>query len=144
MEIVDTFWRGDGDTTTRRKGNFPTFRIKTASKRLAIQFQEILARNGIFASISKQFRKKHFIEGRPVTGSPAYNVKYKTEREHKFVYSTGDYFLVPIKRIIRKNYSGIVYNLHMRENPNSYLAKGFVVHNCGAAIATSSMRYPIS
>ncbi|MBN2067302.1 MAG: iron-sulfur cluster assembly scaffold protein [Candidatus Diapherotrites archaeon] len=138
MEVIKTFWAGDGDRTTRRKSDSPTYRLATASEKLAIQFQEILARNGIFSSISKRQRKEHQIERRNVTGSPLYIVKYKTGRKHNFVRPRKDYFLVPIKQIIQKNYDGFVYNLHMTNSPNSYLVKGFVVHNCVAAIATSS------
>jgi len=138
LELIKSFWAGDGDKTIRRKGNSPTYRLATASEKLAIQFQEILARNGMFSSISKRQRKEHLIEGRNVTGSELFIVSYKTSRNHKFVHSVNGYFLVPIKEITEKKYLGPVYNLELPGEPNSYLAKGFVVHNCVAAIATSS------
>jgi nitrogen fixation NifU-like protein len=68
-----------------------------------------------------------------------YIVSFKLERKHKFVHNGKDYFLVPI-RVIRKSlYEGRVHNFQVQDHPNSYLVKGFAVHNCGAAIATSSM-----
>jgi len=33
----------------------------------------------------------------------------------------------------------LVYNFQVGLEPNSYLVRGFAVHNCAAAIATSSM-----
>jgi len=139
IEIINTFYIGDGDKTIRRKRDSPTFRLATASQNLAIQLQEMLARNDIFASIVKRTRKKHFIEGREVTGKELYIVSFKKERKHKFVHKRRNNFLVPIKKIEKKDYQGFVYNLHVDKEPNSYLVKGFAVHNCVAAIATSSM-----
>ncbi|MBU0758110.1 MAG: iron-sulfur cluster assembly scaffold protein [Nanoarchaeota archaeon] len=140
MEIIKTFYIGDGDKTTRRKGNSPTFRLATASEDLAIQFQKILARNGIFSSIiRRQRRKKQYIGEREIKGKDLFIVSYKKKRKNNFVHKRKNNFLVPIKRIEKSNYEGYVYNLHVDKSPNSYLVKGFAVHNCVAAIATSSM-----
>ncbi|RLD16124.1 MAG: hypothetical protein DRI36_06130 [Caldiserica bacterium] len=46
---------------------------------------------------------------------------------------------MPIRKIEKFFYSGKVYNFQVAFHPNSYLVKGFAVHNCGAAIAVSSM-----
>lgn len=140
MDIINTFYVGDGDKTVRRKGNSPTFRLATASEDLAIQLQEILARNNIFGSIVKRKRlKRNFIDGREIKGGDIYIVSYKQERKHRFVHTRNGCFLVPIKSIGKKHYRGWVYNFHVDKEPNSYLVKGFAVHNCVAAIATSSM-----
>ena len=140
IEIINTFYIGDGDSTIRRKGNTPTLRLATASENLAIQLQEILARNSIFASIVKRkARKKHFIDGREIKGNDLYIVSFEKERKHRSVHSMEKRFLIPIKKIEKKPYEGFVYNLHVHKKPNSYLVKGFAVHNCVAAIATSSM-----
>jgi Fe-S cluster assembly protein SufB len=52
------------------------------------------------------------------------------------VRDAGDYFLVPIKAIRRVPYEGFVFNLDV-EDPNSYLVRGFAVHNCTAPIYTT-------
>lgn len=140
LEIINTFYIGDGDATIRRKKNYPIYRLATASENLAIQLQEILARNRVFSSIVKRQRqKRHFIEGREIKGRDLYLVSFKKERKHKFVHLRKNTFLVPIKRIEKTHYRGPVYNLHVNKEPNSYLVKGFAVHNCVAAIANSSM-----
>ena len=57
----------------------------------------------------------------------------------KFVHFNGKYFLVPIRRIEKKYYIGKVFNFEVEREPNSYLVKGFAVHNCVVALAVSSM-----
>jgi len=137
IEVIETYLNGDGDEYIRRKNNSPTYRLATASEDLAIQFQEILARNNIFSSITKRKREGHIIEGRFIKGGDLFIISYKKERKHKFVHSTNKYFLVPIKEIQKEEYRGKVYNFEVSSKPNSYLVKGFVVHNCVAAIASS-------
>ncbi|PIP16774.1 MAG: iron-sulfur cluster assembly scaffold protein [bacterium (Candidatus Ratteibacteria) CG23_combo_of_CG06-09_8_20_14_all_48_7] len=61
------------------------------------------------------------------------------KKNHHFVVFNGIHFLVPIRKIEKVYYKGPVYNLQVAFEPNTYLVKGFAVHNCGAAIATSSM-----
>ena len=46
---------------------------------------------------------------------------------------------MPIRSIKKRIYDGPVCNLSVYSDSSSYLVKGFAVHNCGAAIATSSM-----
>lgn len=138
-EMIKTYLIGDGDYYRRRPGNSFTYRVKTTSRNLAIQIQEILARGGIFASIREIYEKPSRIDGRTIKGSKMYLISFKVEREHNFVHSNGNYFLVPIKKIKRRYFEGPVYNFQVAFEPNSYLVKGFAVHNCGAAIATSSM-----
>jgi len=138
-EMISTYLKGDGDFYRRREKESETYRITTASRNLAIQIQEILARGGIFASIREIYKKNCVIEGRKIKDSKMYLISYKLSRKHKFVRRSAKYFLVPIKKIERKSFRGKVYNFLVANEPNSYLVKGFAVHNCGAAIATSSM-----
>ena len=138
LEIIKTYFNGDGNKTTRRKGEPPTYRLATSSEKLAIQFQEILARNNIFASIRKQKQTESIINGRKINGLEyIFIVSYKKERDHKFVHLAGGYFLIPIKKIEVEKFKGSVYNLEVSSKQHSYLVKGFVVHNCVAAIASS-------
>lgn len=139
IEMIKTYLIGDGNYYRRRPKDSFTYRAKTASRNLAIQIQEILARGGKFASIREIYEKPTHIDGRKIKGSTMYLISFKLERKHNFVHSNGNYFLVPIKSIKRRYFEGPVYNFQVAFEPNSYLVRGFVVHNCGAAIATSSM-----
>ncbi len=138
-EMIETYQIGDGDRYRRRLKDTETYRIITTSRNLAIQVQEMLARGGIFASVRKIFKTNCKIDGRILKDSEQYLIAYKLEKYHNFVKNGKGYFLVPIKSIRNKRYIGKVYNFQVAFEPNSYLIKGFAVHNCGAAIATSSM-----
>lgn len=139
IEMIKTYLIGDGNYYRRRLADSFTYRVKTTSRNLAIQIQEILARGGIFASVRKVYEKSTHIDGGKIKGSKMYLIAFKLERKHNFVHANGNYFLVPIKEIKKRHFEGPVYNFQVAFEPNSYLVKGFVVHNCGAAIATSSM-----
>ena len=138
-ELVKTYLVGDGDVDRRRPGDSFTYRAVTTSINIAIQIQEIMARGGVFASIKETVKSGHKIEGRAIKPSLMYIISFKLEREHEFVRKADGYFLVPIKRIETRPYKGPVYNVQVADASHSYLVKGFAVHNCGAAIATSSM-----
>ncbi|MBI2450111.1 MAG: iron-sulfur cluster assembly scaffold protein [Candidatus Nealsonbacteria bacterium] len=141
-EMIKTYIKGDGSSSVRRVGDYPRYEITTASKDLAIQMQEILARCKIFSSIRKRKfdPSRNYIEGRKVSSGPIYDVFFRLKRKgHNFVYFTKNYFLVPIKKIIRSKYAGYVYNMLVDGTPNSYLVKGFAVHNCGHAISISDI-----
>lgn len=138
-EMLKTYLNGDGDFYRRRPDNSKTHRVTTTSESLAVQFQEILARSGIFVSIRKIYKTDCYIDGRRLKDSIQYLISFKLVRNHKFVHYNGKYFFIPIKKIEIENFRGPVYNFQVYNEPNSYLVKGFAVHNCGAAIATSSM-----
>ena len=140
-EMMKTYLKGDGNLYRRRINNIPTYRVATASRKLAIQIQEILARGDIFSSIKENtdIERRSYIERRKVSAKPLYEISFKLERKHKFIHSSRKYFLVPIRKIEKKYYKGNVYNFQVGGRQNSYLVKGFVVHNCVAAIATSSV-----
>ncbi|PIR90244.1 hypothetical protein COS93_02370 [bacterium (Candidatus Gribaldobacteria) CG07_land_8_20_14_0_80_33_18] len=70
---------------------------------------------------------------------PFYEISFKIKRNHKFIHFNGKYFLVPIRKIEKRNYQGYVCNLQVKGKPNSYLVKGFAVHNCVVAIANTSL-----
>jgi len=139
-EMIKTLIKGDGSLTKRRMDDFPRHRIATASQKLAIQIQEILARDEIFCSIKKftNIRFRSYIEGRKISANPIFEISFSLKRKHKFVHKNKNYFLVPIREIKKKHYQGDVFNIQVEGQENSYLTKGFVVHNCVAAIATSS------
>lgn len=140
-EMVKTYLKGDGNLYRRRINNIPAYRVATVSRELAIQIQEILARGDIFSSIKEDtdIERRSYIEGRKVSAKPLYEVSFKLERKHKFIRSNGKYFLNPIRKIEKKHYKGNVYNFQVAGRQNSYLVKGFAVHNCTVAIANSSL-----
>jgi intein/homing endonuclease len=138
-EMIETYIKGDGNVYKRRPHNTPTYRITTASRNLAIQIQEILARGGIFSSIKVDKRPRNYIEGRKVNAKPLYEISFKLKRKNNFFHTNGKYFLIPIRKIEKNEFVGKVYNFHVEGKPESYLVKGFAVHNCAAAVATSSM-----
>jgi NifU-like protein involved in Fe-S cluster formation len=138
-DMIKTYLSGDGDNYRRRPHNSKTYRASTVSKSLAIQIQEMLARGGIFVSIRKILKANCYIGNRKLRDSIQYLISFKLARSHKFVHYNGKYFFVPIKKIEIESFRGHVYNFQVCNEPNSYLVKGFAVHNCGAAIATSSM-----
>lgn len=139
MQMLQTYMNGDGNSYKRRANNFSRYRANTTSEMLAIQIQEVLARIGIFSSIKKVYKPETFIENRKIKASIQYEISYQIERGHKFIHKCKDYYLVPIRKIVSENYNGKVYNIEVQNNPHSYLVKGFAVHNCVAAIATSSI-----
>lgn len=138
-EMIKTYHIGNGDVYRRRTRDSKTYRIITASRNLAIQIQEILARGKIFASIREIFKTDCEIEGRKLKNSIQWLITFKLDRKHHFVHKNDKYFLIPVRKIEKIKFSGPVYNFQVASEPNSYLVRGFAVHNCGAAIATSSM-----
>lgn len=138
-ELIKTYMDGDGDAYRRRPDDSKTYRITTVSESLAIQVQEILARGGIFASIRQVLKQNCYIGKRKLRDSIQYIIAFKLARSNKFTHYNKKYFLVPIKNVTAENFKGHVYNFQVCGEPNSYLVKGFAVHNCGAAVATSSM-----
>ena len=134
-----TYFKGDGNKYKRRPKDSETYRIDTASKTLAIQMQQILARNYIFASIKKIKGRNHKLDGRTIRGGTQYHLSFKMNKKHYFVKMKDRSFFVPIKRIEEISYNGNVYNYEVDSEDHSYLVKGFAVHNCTAAIATSSI-----
>jgi len=97
--------------------------VSVPSRALAFQLQALLARLDTFAVVAG-------VDG-------AYSVEWCEDGScPPDVRDAGDYFLVPItKRDVREAHEP-VYNLDVEE-PDSYLAHGFAVHNCTAPIYSS-------
>ncbi|MFN3928458.1 MAG: SufD family Fe-S cluster assembly protein, partial [Thermoflexus sp.] len=132
--LIEAYLAGNGNIYM--KGNSEMRRISTASLTLARQIQEILARMGIYASIEIRKGGEDEIAGRRIRRKDQYIVVWTENRRMEEVRDAGDYFLVPIKEIRRIPYDGFVFNLDVEE-PNSYLVRGFAVHNCTAPIYTT-------
>ncbi|MDH7516840.1 MAG: iron-sulfur cluster assembly scaffold protein [Candidatus Thermoplasmatota archaeon] len=89
--------------------------------------------------MSKIKRKTHKLEGQIIRGVDQYHLSFKINKNNSFVKRKDKYFLVPIRKIEEIRYKGQVYNFEVASNDHSYLVRGFAVHNCTAAIATSSV-----
>ncbi len=130
MVLFNSYFKGDGNLTERRP---LTFRVMTASRQLAFQIQEILARAGIYASINirKPYKEK-MKDGRTINHQQLYIIYYAERKRANAVKKVGNYFLVPIRKIEKTFYNDLVYNFEVNKEPNTYLVKGFAVHNCTA------------
>ena len=139
-ELVRAYVNGDrnGDGNVVERGGGTWKRVHTTSRVWAFQLQAILARLGYFATIElRRAGGSGEILGRQVTRKDLYQVQW-TEggTGPKQARDCGDYFAVPIgKRTVREAHEP-VYNLDVEE-PDSYLAYGFAVHNCTAPIYKS-------
>ncbi len=133
--LVESYWKGDG--SVYRRGGRRLMRASTASRLLAYQLQEILARNGIFANLNVRPASDDFILGRAIHRNDQYVVEYTADKRIGEVRRRGNSYFVPIKRIVRHTFDGNVYNFGVRGD-ESYLVRGFAVHNCTAPIYMSS------
>jgi Fe-S cluster assembly protein SufB len=134
--LVETYMRGDGNIVER--GGARWHRAHTTSRKWAFQLQAIMARLNTYATV--ELRREGGpaeIMGRQVTRHDLYQVQW-TEGGHgpRQVRDAGDYFLVPVKRLSQWEADEPVYNIDVEE-PDSYLAYGFAVHNCTAPIYSS-------
>jgi Fe-S cluster assembly protein SufB len=133
--LLETYFKGDGSVYRKRKHLM--MRASTASPTLAWQLQELLARQGYYATINVRKGGKDTIQGREITRRDQYILYYSPDKQQSEVRRTQDYFLVPIKRISQQPYEGQVYNFELTHAPNAYVVKGFAVHNCTAPTYSS-------
>lgn len=134
--LVDSYWKGDGNVYKRKNGKL-MLRAATVSKMLALQIQEILARNGIFANLSVRKGGTDIIAGRKIMRKDQIIVEYTENKKIGEVRGRDNLFFVPIKKINKSHFSGPVYNFAVKGD-ESYLVRGFAVHNCTAPIYMSS------
>jgi len=134
--LLETYLRGDGNHTVRGGGNW--YRAHTTSRTLALQLQAIVARFGIYATVSmERLGGAGEILGRQVIRHDMYRVQWTEDgKGPRAVRDAGDYFLVPVQRITTEDFDAPVHNLDV-ESPDTYLATGFAVHNCTAPIYSS-------
>jgi Fe-S cluster assembly protein SufB len=129
--LFDAYFAGDGSVLMRPGNAEPLHRVCTASETLARQLQEILARGGIFASIQLRKGSEDTVLGRPITRGDQFILTYTPTRTKGEVRITDDYYLVPVKDVAAEDYDDLVFNIEV-DGVNSYLARGFAVHNCTA------------
>ncbi|MCE7947827.1 MAG: Fe-S cluster assembly protein SufB [Chloroflexi bacterium CFX4] len=134
--LLETYFKGKGSVYLKRK--HVMLRAATASQMLAWQLQELLARQGHYATINIRKGGKDSIQGREITRRDQYILYYSPDKQHSQVRRVRDYFLVPIKKITQHPYEGPVYNFELTHAPNAYVVKGFAVHNCTAPTYSSN------
>ncbi|MBI4129897.1 Fe-S cluster assembly protein SufB [Candidatus Roizmanbacteria bacterium] len=132
--FLKAYWSGDGNILKRAGSTL--MRASTASEQLVRQLQELLARTGIYASIQIREGKEDIIQGRKIYRKTQYILTYTPDKKWTEVRQTTDFFLVPIEEIKDENYDGPVFNLNVADC-DSYLVRGFTVHNCTAPIYTT-------
>jgi len=135
MLLLNQYLRGDGNRYKKAHSSMMV-RASTASSTLAFQIQEILARSGRFANISLRRGSKDKILGREIERKDQYIIQYTENPRWSEVRTMGNHFIVPIKCVLTRPYDDLVYNLEV-ERENSYLVKGFAVHNCTAPVYSS-------
>lgn len=152
-ELIKGFYRGDGCKRDK------DFCIVTNSRTLTYQVRDILLRLGIIPSI--QIRKKeilnqwlgkigdrtiqfnhdkyHIVIAGPsleimsyVVGVPHEKIGNRNRLNH-LAWLKDSYAYLPIRKVKRNSYRGMVHNLAVNLN-NTYVAKNFIVHNCDAPI----------
>jgi Fe-S cluster assembly protein SufB len=132
--LLETYFKSDGSVYEKDR---TMIRASTASPVLAAQLQELLARQGLYASIMIRKGGEDSIQGHRVERQDQYVLYYSLDKTHSEVRKVNDHFLVPIKAIERVPYDGPVFNFEVVGTPNSYLVRGFAVHNCTAPIYAS-------
>ncbi len=131
--LLATYYNGDGNFYDRNGGT--VHRVMTVSRQLAFQVQELQARQGVFATINvREPFDETMPDGRTISHRRMYTVYHQVGKHAEAVRRAGDAFLVPIRQISRSPYHGNVYNFHVAGDNNTYLVKGFSVHNCTAPI----------
>jgi len=135
MLLLQYYLRGDGNRYSK-EGRSMMIRASTTSSMLAFQVQEILARVGVFANINLRKGSEDVIEGRKIVRRDQFIVEYTESKKWSAVRKKDNRYFVPIKKILSDRFDGNVYNLGVRED-ETYLVKGFAVHNCSAPVYSS-------
>ena len=120
-ELVRCFIGGSRAVMSRNGAR--SHRLAIGSRRQALQIQAILARLDIFGLLAET---EHGYELTWSENAPCPNG----------IVDAGDSFLVPITQCSVREAHEPVFNLDVEE-PDSYLAYGFAVHNCTAPIYSS-------
>ena len=129
------YLKGDGNRYVKERASV-MIRASTVSRALAFQLQEILGRAGMFANINLRKGSEDTIAGRRIVRKDQYVVQYTESKKWSAVRRKGNRFFVPIKKILSSSFEGRVYNIGV-EGDETYLVKGFAVHNCSAPVYSS-------
>ena len=131
--FLEYYLKGDGNKYLKRKNNSLMVRASTASKTLAFQLQEIIGRLGIFSNIQLRKGGKDYTQGRKMHRNDQYIIEYTEDKRWSHVRHKENVFFVPITKLYKRKFTADVFNIAVK-NDESYLVKGFAVHNCSAPI----------
>ncbi|RKY29578.1 MAG: hypothetical protein DRP74_08615, partial [Candidatus Omnitrophota bacterium] len=132
--ILEAIFKGDGYTTkklSKCKCDRKYRTISTISLILAEQLKDILLRLGISPIVNVQVPR---VDKRGTRHKAAYTILWQTDIKLHFsdIIQINNVFyqISPIRKIIKKDFTGEVYNLTVAEE-HSYTTPNFVVGNCG-------------
>lgn len=120
----------DGDGSSRDG----VYSLTTVSKELVMSLNlAIMKLYGVVGNITYTKRPpKTVICGRTVNQSDTYTLRFTKEiRKQKHYHETEDYFLSPVKKVVKTSGVKGVYNIEV-EDDNSYTVNNCIVHNCQA------------
>jgi DNA modification methylase len=142
-ELVWAYWQGDGCVVNDKKEKYIEF--TTVSPYLAGQLFLILIRLGFVPSIKLEepkvkpdmkIKRKHiayyvFIKGKEQVERFLKRETIKFKYNHRS-FVTDEFVYVPIRKIYKENYNGIVYDY---ETDGSFLTLNGIIHNCARKIS---------
>jgi intein/homing endonuclease len=128
----------------------------TSSEKLAYQLRMLLFKMGILHSLKRFETKGGYIEGRKIGPSHTYKIEFSGDSARildknaglryrvkktsgNLGYVLNDYVMIPIRRVEKFDYNGLVYNLQTAAQ--TYTTHTGVVHNCiSKHLLAASMR----
>ncbi len=140
MVLIEAIFKGDGCVVRDVSTNITRKSITTISRVLGEQIVDVLLRNNMFPCLTVH-PAKNSKDG--VRHKEWYQITWADDNHHArhtFVYRDAQgatSWLLPVRKISRRKYSGPVYNLTVAKD-HSYIATNFAVSNCntgGDAIA---------
>ena len=126
--LLDGYWSADGFVDSKDN----KFKATSVSKKLVLTLAQAIHK--VYNRPTSVYRAirppKHIIENRIINQKDTYTVIFsKNKRKQDKAFYEDGFIWSPIKSIIKKDYSGHVYNFEVEED-NSYVAENVIVHNC--------------
>src|SRR3972149_7408627 len=130
--MLRSYWRGDGHSSKRSfKHTHSAKTVTPTSRILSLQIRDILLRLGFFPCENIQISRK---DQHGVNHKESYRVNwYRNVNDQRYNLTYTDenlrkYWILPVSKIDKKPFKGIVYNLHI-DSDNSYIAGNVAVGN---------------
>jgi DNA primase len=130
--ILEAVFKGDGCTSKGGiKSRAGEKQIATTSIILAHQMKDILLRLNLQPGLSYARERT---DKKGVHHKPTFTVRWREDLKGNYTdfytVNNTNYWLLPIRNIVKKNFKGEVYNLTIADD-HSYIANHFAVGNCG-------------
>ncbi len=137
MAFVRGYLKADGWFDNKRT----RYTADTASRALAIGFQLLMAKIGVFVNVRSHLNTGGIINGRKIANStgytiafPSYFVKQSKPLRGMRVSIFQDHIRVPVKYVSKRTYEGPVFNI---QTSDGTFGLPCVVHNCGKPVIVS-------